>query len=110
MLRRGPLFLPLIKKKKKTSEKRFPAQFCSLTSEPRRTHAGEVAHPVLTGGAVAAGLRGTLVHVDLAVGALETRHAEARVAVPARPAYGAVLARVRRALVLCGGRPVRRDT
>lgn len=88
---------------------RIPSTLPSLTSEPRRTQAGEVPHPVLTGGSVPAGLRGTLVHVNLAVAALESRHAEARVAVPSCPADGAVLAGVRGALVLCGGRPVWSD-
>lgn len=106
ILKNSPLFSLLTK----MTKRRFPAQFSSLTSEPRRTQTGEVAHSVLTGGAVPAGLWGTLIHVNLAVGALETRHAEARVAVPTCSAYGAVLARVRRALVLCGGWPVRRDT
>lgn len=87
-----------------------PGAAPSLTAEARRTQTGEVAHSVLTGAAVPAGVRGALVHVDLAVGALETRHAEARVPVPTCSADGAVLARVWRALVLWGGRPAERDT
>lgn len=101
VLENVPLFC-----RNKEDREQIPSTLGSLTSEPRRTQTGEVAQSVLAGGAVPARLRGTLVHVNLAVGALETRHAEARVAVPACSADGAVLAGVRRALVLCGGRPV----
>lgn len=87
-----------------------PALFFPLTSEPRRTQTGEPAHSVHTGGSVPAGLRNALIHINLTVSALEPRHTEARVSVPADSAYRTVLARVWRAQVRCWRQPVRRRT
>lgn len=87
-----------------------PALFFPLTSEPRRTQTGEPAHSVHTGGSVPAGLWNALIHINLTVSALEPRHTEARVSVPADSAYRTVLARVWRAQVHCWRQAVRSCT
>lgn len=84
--------------------------FLALTSEPRRTQAGIPAHSVQAGGSVHAGHRNTLVHINLTVSTLESRHAEARVAITSSSTYCLVLARVWQALVLSLMQPVRKRT
>lgn len=77
----------------------FSLVLSHLTGKPRGTEAGISAHSVQTDASVLARLWNTLIHINLTVIPLETRHTEAWVAVPTGSAQRSVLARVWGALV-----------